>query len=68
MTSNPAPVAFSFDVTNEDLVLGRLNRPGRVRPDEVYALAQALAVRTFGRVRPEVIEHIRSTLQVVTNP
>jgi mRNA interferase MazF len=28
MTSNPAPVLYSFTITNADMVLGQLNRPG----------------------------------------
>jgi len=33
MTSNPAPVPYSFTITNADMVLGLLNRPGQVRVD-----------------------------------
>src|SRR6185503_4556037 len=48
MTSNPAPVPYSFTITNVDMVLGPLNRPGQVRVDKIYTLAQTLAVRHFG--------------------
>jgi mRNA interferase MazF len=50
MTSNPAPVPRSFRISNADLDHGTLNRPGTVRPDKVYTLAQSLSVRVFGRV------------------
>jgi mRNA interferase MazF len=66
MTSNPAPVLYSFTITNADMVLGQLNRPGQVRVDKIYTLAQTLAVRHFGRVSPTIIERIRAFLQDLT--
>jgi mRNA interferase MazF len=66
MTSNPADVAYSFAISSSDLRLGVLNRPGRVRVDKVYTLSQAIIRRTFGRVKPEVLERIRMVLQELT--
>lgn len=68
MTSNPSPAPFSFQISNQDLVAGRLNRSGQVRPDKVYTLAQHLAVRSFGRVTPNVLERIRVALASLTRP
>ena len=45
MTSNPAQVAYSFTITSSDLDSGKLNRPGQVRTDKVYTLAQSIAVK-----------------------
>jgi mRNA interferase MazF len=68
MTSNPTAVPFSFEISNADLAGGRLNRPGLVRPDKVYALAQRIVVRTFGRVTPDVLDRIHAALAAVTAP
>ena len=36
MTSNPAAVDYSFTITSSNLEQGKLNRPGKVRVDEIY--------------------------------
>jgi mRNA interferase MazF len=59
MTSNPAKVPYSFEVTSSDLAIGALNRPGTVRVDKVYTLAQSIIVKKFGKVLDPVIERIR---------
>src|SRR6476660_4902842 len=50
MTSNPLQNAYSFMITSADLAHGQLKRPGTVRVDKLYALSQALIVKTFGQV------------------
>lgn len=59
MTSQPAQTAYSFTITDADLVEGTLNRPGQVRADKIYTLAQGLAIRIFGKVQPSILERIR---------
>ena len=66
MTSNPAVVDYSFTITSADLVRGTLNRPGKVRVDRIYTLAQAITIRTFGQVSRETVAHIRSLLADLT--
>lgn len=66
MTSNPRSVPYSIPVTSADLQQGRLNRPGRVRADKVYNLAQRIAVRRFGRVRPAFLDGIVDALRQLT--
>lgn len=66
MTSNPSQTPYSFTISNEDLSEGQLNRPGKVRVDKIYTLSQSLAVRTFGKVKPAIIQRIRSLLDTVT--
>lgn len=65
MTSNPAQTPYSFTVTQMDLAEGALNRPGTVRADKVYTLAQSLAVRVFGKVKPETVERAITLLNNV---
>jgi mRNA interferase MazF len=67
MTSNPATAPFSFRVTAADLVHGTLNRPGTVRVDKIYTLAQTTVVKRFGRVSPLVVERIRQMLDDLTS-
>jgi len=62
MTSNPVLASWSFRIESADLVDGQLNRPGTVRVDRIYTLAQNLAVVRFGRVAPGVLGRIRSLL------
>lgn len=63
MTSNPIEVEYSFTITSADLEQGRLNRPGKVRADKIYALSQTLVVKTFGRVNTAVLDQIQEQLQ-----
>jgi hypothetical protein len=61
-------VPFSFPVTASDLVAGSLNRPGTVRVDKIYALAQSIIVKKFGKMSPRIVQRIRETLESITQP
>jgi mRNA interferase MazF len=63
MTSNLQAVDYSFTITSADLDQGVLNRPGKVRVDKIYTLAQSLSVKTFGRVKQATLDRIRKLLQ-----
>ena len=65
MTSNPAPVPYSFLLTSADLAHGELNRPGTVRVDRIDTLAQSLATRIFGRVNEATLDRIGALLREV---
>jgi mRNA-degrading endonuclease toxin of MazEF toxin-antitoxin module len=67
MTSNPAVVRYSFRITSDDLVEGVLNRPGTVRVDKIYTLAQTIVVKKFGKVAPLVLEQIRQMIIDLTS-
>ena len=66
MTSNPTPGPYTFVLTSANLERGRLNRPGQVRVDKVYALSQALIVKTFGRVDAATLNRIHEQLHDLT--
>jgi mRNA interferase MazF len=68
MTSNPAKVPYSFQVTSTDLREGALNRPGTVRVDKIYTLAQSIVVKKFGKVSATVIERIRQVFGTLIEP
>lgn len=63
MTSNIRPTEYGFVITTEDLVEGILNRPSQIRVDKIYALAQSIVVKTFGRVSDKTILRIHHNLQ-----
>jgi mRNA interferase MazF len=66
MTSNPTAVPFSFRITSADLVEGSLNRPGTVRVDKVYTLAQSIVVKRFAKTSSHIVQRIRQLLDAVT--
>ncbi len=66
MTSNPQPVDYGLTITSADLVRGQLNRPGKVRVDRIYTLAQAIAIRTFGGVSEATLDRMRALLSALT--
>jgi mRNA interferase MazF len=59
MTSNLKDEPYSFEITSADLASGTLNRPGRVRADKIFTLAQAIIVTRFGRVNTATLDRIR---------
>jgi mRNA interferase MazF len=67
MTSNPTQTPYSFTITNDDVVQGRLNRPGTIRVDKVYSLEQSLIVNIFGRVNSSVLKRIQAILLGLTS-
>jgi len=66
MTSTPDISRYAFQLSSSDLVAGQLNRPGTVRVDKIYTLAQSITSKRFGRVSTPVIASIRDTLDVLT--
>jgi mRNA interferase MazF len=62
MTSNPAPTPWTLPTLTSDLLAGRLNRPGMIRVDKIYMLAQLRVVNRFGTVSAAMMDRIRETL------
>ena len=58
MTSNLQPSDYGFVITSNDLEIGSLRRPSRVRVDKIYTLAQSIAVKKFGRVNEITFDRI----------
>src|SRR5260370_34078877 len=63
MTSNPYFSSFTFQIDSNDLKQGKLNRPGHVRVDKIYTLAQSIVIKTFGKVQDHVLDRIRTVFQ-----
>ena len=68
MTSTSTINPWTFTITQADLVAGTLNRPGQVRCDKVYTLAQSLVVKTFGKVGRPVLLKIQSLVCKLLEP
>lgn len=68
MTSSPVAAPYSFQVTSADLIMGSLNRPGTVRADKIYTLAQAIVLKRFGKVSGQIVQRIRHALELLTAP
>jgi len=66
MTSNPIETEYSIAITSSDLERGELNRPGKVRVDEIYTLSQSIVIKTFGKVNSKILDRIRHTLHNLT--
>lgn len=62
LTSNPKQTPWSLPITVIDLRTGRLNRPGTIRADKIYTLAQSLVVNRFGAVTGGMLGRILQTL------
>jgi mRNA interferase MazF len=67
MTSNLKDEPYSFGISSGDLVEGMLNRPGRVRVDKIFTLAQSIVVSQFGRVSDAVLNRIRQELRSLSS-
>ncbi len=66
MTSNLQPSDYGFVITSNDLEIGSLRRPSRVRVDKIYTLAQSIAVKRFGRVNEMTFGSICDLLTKLT--
>lgn len=66
MTSNLKPIDYGFVITSDDLKLGSLRRPSRIRVDKIYTLAQSIVVKTFGRVNETTFDRICGLLRELT--
>ena len=69
MTSNPVQKEYVLTITNDNLETGKLNRPGQVRVDKIYALSQHIIVKTFGRINNTTFLQVRELLnRLISSP
>lgn len=59
LTSNVEPRDFSLTVTSDDLEYGSLKITSMIRVDKIYTLNKSIIVKTFGRVKPEILTKIK---------
>jgi mRNA interferase MazF len=62
VTSNLSNAAHSVLIDGDDLAKGRIPAPSRIKVAKIASLLQSLALRTVGRVKPEVLTRVRKEL------
>ena len=62
VTSDLSNAAHSVLIDAKDLAKGRLPAPSRIKVTKIATLLQSLALRTVGRVKPEVLARVRKEL------
>ena len=62
LTSNVEPREFSVILKTEDLEEGILKITSMIRVDKIYTLNKSIVLRTFGRVKPDILKKIKAAL------
>jgi len=62
LTSNIEPREFSVMLTGNDLEDGALKVTSMVRVDKIYTLNKSIVIKTFGRVKPDILTKIKCTI------
>ena len=65
ITSNLANAAHSVLIDRQDLAKGRIPAPSRIKVAKIATLLQSLAVRTLGRVKPEVLAQVHKEFRSI---
>ena len=65
VTSNLTVFPHSLPLVSADLSNGTLNRPSMIRADKIYSLEKTLIVKSFGTVKPEILDLIYSEIQAI---
>lgn len=67
LTSNAEPKNFSVILTADDLEDGNLKVTSMIRVDKIYTLNKSIVLKTFGRVKPDIISKIRESFLKLTD-
>jgi mRNA interferase MazF len=67
LTSNAEPKNFSVILTSDDLEDGNLKVTSMIRVDKIYTLNKSIVLKTFGRVKPDIISKIRESFLKLTD-
>lgn len=62
LTSNIEPREFSVTLTNDDLEDGTLKVTSMIRVDKIYTLNKSIVIKTFGRVKQDILTKIKGTI------
>jgi mRNA interferase MazF len=62
ITSVIAARPHSVTLRATDMDNGMIPVESRIRPDKIFTLKQTLAVKKIGRVKPDVIAHVKSEI------
>lgn len=59
LTSNIETRDFTITLTSNDLENGTLKVTSMIRVDKIYTLNKSIVIKTFGRVKPDILTKIR---------
>ena len=59
LTSKVEPRDFTIMLTGNDLEEGALKVTSMIRADKIYTLNKSIVIKTFGRVKPEILIKIK---------
>jgi mRNA interferase MazF len=62
LTSNIENRDFTVTLTNNDLENGTLKATSMIRVDKIYTLNKSIVIRTFGRVKPDILIKIKDLI------
>lgn len=66
LTSNVEPKEFSVALSADDLEDGILKVTSMVRVDKIYTLNKSIVIKTFGRIKPEILSKIKDSFSKLT--
>jgi len=61
LTSNVESRDFTIMLTSDDMEEGILKVTSMIRADKIYTLNKSIALKTFGRVNPEILSKIKDS-------
>jgi mRNA interferase MazF len=62
LTSNIETRDFTITLTSNDLENGNLKVTSMIRVDKIYTLNKSIVIKTFGRVKPDILIKIRDAI------
>ncbi len=62
LTSNVEPRDFAVMLTSDELEEGALKVTSMIRADKIYTLNKSIVLKTFGRVKPDILSKIKDSL------
>ena len=62
LTSNVEPRDFTITLTSDNLEVGTLKVTSMIRADKIYTLNKSIVLKTFGKVKPDILSKIKDSL------
>lgn len=62
LTSNIESRNFTITLTTDDLEDGVLKVTSMIRVDKIYTLNKSIVIKTFGRVKPDILAKIKDSI------
>ena len=62
ITSNLDNATYAVNISNDDLIDGKLLLDSCVRADKLYTLSQTIAIKRFGTVKDSILEAVTESV------